>query len=74
MVQNQLADSQLVSIAKVPNLINELKQGSIDGLVLESAVADSYVAQNDDLAVADIALKLHQMILMLSLYQKAAQN
>ena len=57
VVQNQLADSQLVSIAKVPNLINELKQGSIDGLVLESAVADSYVAQNDDLAVADIALE-----------------
>ncbi|WP_291291433.1 transporter substrate-binding domain-containing protein [Enterococcus sp.] len=57
VVQNQLADSQLVSIAKVPNLINELKQGSIDGLVLESAVADSYVAQNDDLVVADIALE-----------------
>ncbi len=58
IVQNQLADSQLVSIAKVPNLINELKQGSIDGLVLESAVAESYVAQNDDLMVTDVALEV----------------
>jgi polar amino acid transport system substrate-binding protein len=57
VVQNQLSDAQLVSIAKVPNLVNELKQGSIDGLVLESAVADSYVAQNDDLVVADVALE-----------------
>ncbi|WP_430612238.1 transporter substrate-binding domain-containing protein [Enterococcus sp. DIV0876] len=58
IVQSQMADSQLVSIAKVPNLINELKQGSIDGLVLESAVAESYVAQNDDLMVADVALEV----------------
>lgn len=57
IVQDQLADSQLVSIAKVPNLVNELKQGSIDGLVLESAVAESYVAQNDDLVITDVALK-----------------
>lgn len=57
IVQDQLADSQLVSIAKVPNLVNELKQGSIDGLVLESAVAKSYVAQNDDLVITDVALE-----------------
>lgn len=57
IVQDQLADSQLVSIAKVPNLVNELKQGSIDGLVLESAVAESYVAQNDDLVITDVALE-----------------
>ena len=57
IVQDQLADSQLVSIAKVPNLVNELKQGSIDGLVLESAVAESYVAQNDALVITDVALE-----------------
>ena len=57
IVQDQLADSQLVSIAKGPNLVNELKQGSIDGLVLESAVAESYVAQNDDLVITDVALE-----------------
>jgi len=57
IVQDQLADSQLVSIAKVPNLVNELKQGSIEGLVLESAVAESYVAQNDDLVITDVALE-----------------
>ena len=56
IVTDQLPDSQIVSIPKVPNLVVELKQGSIDALVLESAVADSYVGQNDDVAIADIAL------------------
>lgn len=57
IVESQLPDSQVVSIAKVPNLVNEVKQGSIDALVLESAVAESYVGQNDDLMIADIPLE-----------------
>ncbi len=32
----------------------EVKQGSIDALVLEDKIAESYVAQNADLALADI--------------------
>lgn len=57
VVKDQLTDSQLVSLPKVPNLIVELQQGSIDALVLESAVADSYAAQNDDIVVADVELE-----------------
>ena len=57
IVKDQLADSQIVSIPKVPNLVVELKQGSIDALVLESAVAESYVGQNDDVVIADVALE-----------------
>lgn len=56
VVEEQLPDSQIVSIAKVPNLVIELKQGSIDALVLESAVAESYVAQNDDITIAAVEL------------------
>lgn len=57
IVADQLPDSQIVSIPKVPNLVVELKQGSIDALVLESAVADSYVGQNDDVAIAEVLLE-----------------
>lgn len=56
IVTDQLPDSQIVSIPKVPNLVIEIKQGTIDALVLESAVAESYVGQNDDLAIADVEL------------------
>ena len=41
----------------MPNLIVEVKQGSLDALVLESAVAKSYVEQNPELAIADAKLK-----------------
>ena len=57
VVTSQLPKAQLVSLAKVPNLIVEVKQGSLDALVLESAVAKSYVEQNPELAIADAKLK-----------------
>ncbi|KAF1290296.1 transporter substrate-binding domain-containing protein [Candidatus Enterococcus leclercqii] len=57
IVQSQFADSQLVAIAKIPNLVMEVKSGSLDGLVLEDKIAASYVAQNDDLAIADVEVK-----------------
>lgn len=57
IVADQLPDSQILSLPKVPNLVLELKQGSIDALVLESAVADSYVGQNDDITIADVVLE-----------------
>lgn len=55
-MKEQVPDAQLVSIAKVPNLIIELKQGSIDGLVLEETVANSYIENNPELMLADVDL------------------
>lgn len=57
VVKDQFPDSNLVSVAKVPNLIVELNQGSIDGLVLEKTIAESYISQNKDLQLADFDLK-----------------
>ena len=54
IVKDQFTDSQLVSVGKIPSLVVEVKQGSIDALVLEDKIAESYVAQNGDLALADI--------------------
>lgn len=56
VVKEQVADAQLVSVAKVPNLIIEVKQGSIDGLVLEETVANSYIENNPELMLADADL------------------
>lgn len=57
VVKQQLPDAQMVSVAKVPNLIIELNQGSIDALVVEETVGASYISQNPDLQFADIDLK-----------------
>lgn len=57
IVAEQLPDSEVVSVAKVPNLVIELNQGSIDALVVEETVGASYIAQNSDLEFADIELE-----------------
>lgn len=57
VVKAQLPDVQTVAIPRVPNLIVELNQGSIDALVLEETIAESYISQNPDLMFADIELK-----------------
>ena len=57
VVKAQLPDVQTVAIPRVPNLIVELNQGSIDALVLEETIAESYINQNPELMFADIELK-----------------
>lgn len=57
VVKEQLTGSTLVAIEKLPNIFVELKNGSLDGLVTEQTVAQSYVDQNPDLMIADIALE-----------------
>ncbi|KAF1296822.1 amino acid ABC transporter substrate-binding protein [Enterococcus sp. JM4C] len=56
VVKEQLGDAQIVSVAKVPNLVIELNQGSIDALVVEETIGAAYIAQNEDLMFADIDL------------------
>ncbi|MDH6363650.1 polar amino acid transport system substrate-binding protein [Enterococcus sp. PF1-24] len=56
IVTAQLPDSTKVSVPKVPNLIVELNQGSIEALVLEKTIAESYIYQNPDLMLAEIEL------------------
>lgn len=57
IVKEQMQDPQIVSVAKVPNLILEVKQGSIDALVVEETVGAAYIAQNPELQFATIDLK-----------------
>lgn len=57
VVKTQIEGSKLVTIDKVPNMVVEVNQGSLDAMVVEKTIAESYIAQNPDLTIADITLK-----------------
>ncbi|MDK4469007.1 transporter substrate-binding domain-containing protein [Enterococcus hirae] len=57
LVKTQLKGAKLVTIDKVPNMIVEVNQGSLAATVVEKTIAESYIAQNPDLMVADISLE-----------------
>lgn len=57
LVKTQLKGAKLVTIDKVPNMIVEVNQGSLAATVVEKKIAESYIAQNPDLMIADISLE-----------------
>lgn len=57
IVKEQIKEAKIVTIDKLPNMIVEVNQGSLDAMVVEKTIAESYVAQNPDLMIADIALE-----------------
>ena len=57
VVKTQIEGSKLVTIDKVPNMVVEVNQGSLDAMVVEKTIAESYIAQNPDLTIVDITLK-----------------
>lgn len=57
LVKTQLKGAKLVTIDKVPNMIVEVDQGSLAATVVEKTIAESYIAQNPDLMIADISLE-----------------
>jgi polar amino acid transport system substrate-binding protein len=54
--KEQFGDSEIVGLAKIPNLIMELKADKIDAIILESTVANQYANANDDLVVNGLDL------------------
>lgn len=57
LVKTQLKGAKLVTIDKVPNMIVEVNQGSLAATVVEKTIAESFIAQNPDLMIADISLE-----------------
>lgn len=49
MANTQIEDAQVVALAKVTDLVLQLKTGLIDAIVVEVPVADSYAKQNEDI-------------------------
>lgn len=54
----QLTESQIVPLTAMGEAINEVKSGQVDAVDLEKPVAEGYVAQNSDLVIASVALKV----------------
>lgn len=57
LVKEQLPKANLISLTNMGEAINELKSGQVEAVNLDEPVALSYAAQNDDLAIAQVALK-----------------
>lgn len=53
IANEQLKDSKVVSLVKLPNIILELKAGNIDAAIVELPVAEGYVKQYSELAISD---------------------
>lgn len=56
IANEQFSDSKIVSVPLTTNLIVQLKSGGLDAVIMESAVAQSYVNANDDLVISDIEI------------------
>ncbi|MCI3919645.1 ABC transporter substrate-binding protein [Paenibacillus sp. TRM 82003] len=57
VVTDQMPESELRALSKLPDLILDLKSKNVEALVVEEPVAAAYVAQNPDLVISDIALE-----------------
>ena len=57
LASTQLPNSNIVSLTSNSEMINELKSNHLQAVVLEKAIAEGYVARNDDLMIADMTLK-----------------
>ena len=57
LANSEIENAQVVSLDKVPDLILELQNKKIEGIVIESVVAEQYIIANPDLALCDISFK-----------------
>lgn len=57
LATEQLPNSKIISLSKLPNIILDLKAGNIDAAIVEIPVAEGYIKQYPDLALSDAKLK-----------------
>ncbi len=56
IVTDQMPQSELRALSKLPDLVLDLKSGNVDALVVEEPVANAYIAANPELVLADVPL------------------
>lgn len=56
LAQEKMPNSPLTSLQDITALVLELKTGKVEGVVLVQPVAKGYIAQNPELAIADVDL------------------
>lgn len=58
--KENLKDAHVVSLTIVGEAINELNNGQVDAIMLDSSVAEGYASQNSDLAIAAAKFPEHE--------------
>lgn len=56
IAKSNLTGANVVALGQPGEAINELKSGQLSGVVLEKAIAQGYIDQNSDLAIAEVPL------------------
>lgn len=56
VVKDQMPQSELRALSKLPDLILDLKAGNVEAVVVEEPVAKAYIAANPELVLADVPL------------------
>lgn len=54
LAKEKIKNAKIVSLAHVPEVVLELKQGKVDGLVVEGIVGGQYLVFNDDLMFSEV--------------------
>lgn len=57
IVKEQMVDSTLISLGKIPDLIMELKNKKVDAIVVEVPVAKGYENKHKDIMISKVAVK-----------------
>lgn len=57
IAKTEIENAQLKSLLKFPDLILEVKNNKIDGVVAEKTVAQAYLDRNEDLMLMDLTLE-----------------
>ncbi|SUN78317.1 amino acid transporter amino acid-binding protein [Streptococcus macacae NCTC 11558] len=57
LTKDQLSQSNVTALTAMGEAVNELKSGQVDAIDLEKPVAEGYLTQNKELAIAKVALK-----------------
>lgn len=57
MAKEQLADSKLKTLARIGDVVLDLKSKKADAIIVEKPVAENYIKENPDLAICEVVLK-----------------
>ena len=55
--KESLSNANIISLTQMGEAVNELKNGQVKAILLDSAVAEGYIGQNPDLAIENYPLK-----------------
>lgn len=58
--KESLSNANIVSLVQMGEAVNELKNGQVKAILLDSAVAEGYISQNPDLAIAKLSFEAEE--------------